>query len=59
MFGACLKDHLASAHGPLKLIDGGVELWVGASCPLQALGDAEPLTANPVQNTGQRGGHLL
>ena len=54
-----LEDQLASVHGSLKFVDGGIEGGVGAGCPLQSLGDTEPLTVDTVQNTGQRCGHLL
>ncbi len=46
-------------HSSLKLVDDGVEGGVGASCPLEALRDPEPLATDLVQDAGQSGGHLF
>ena len=57
--GTHLKNELSAVHGSLELIDGCVEGGVGASCPLQSLRDAEPLTVDSVQHASQRRRHLL
>ena len=54
-----LKYLLPSLHAPLKLIDDGVESWVGSSGPLQTLGDTKLLTVDLVKNGGELGSHLL